>query len=440
MQFVIKMFQPHKGLAASLALLGALGVHAQINSPYSRFGLGDMANARNVSTKAMGGLAAAYSDYQTVNFLNPASYANLPSVIFDVGMETEFRTIRNQPRTLSNQSGNIYFNYLAIGAPLSRDKKGRTNWGLAFGLRPYTRINYKLEDRTRLPNIDSSLTLYQGEGGAYRGFVGTGFRVGGFSAGVNAGFLFGQQNISSQRYLLNDSIFYFRANYSTKTSFNKFMLDGGVQYEAKLSKKTSLRLGATGFMRQTIKGFADLRRETFNFNSAGGTDTIDVVYRENNVPGNIEMPAGFSAGFMLDKAANWSFGAEYEKTLWNTYRFYGKQDNVGDASMIRVGGHWIPDAEATRGYFNRVAYRLGFYTGKDYITHNGNQLPVWGITFGANLPIRRHNLYSYQFTSINTSFEIGRRGNAVVPVAESFFKINLGFNLSDVWFQKIKYD
>ena len=111
MEFVMKMFRPEKWLAVSLALFGALSGSTQINSPYSRYGLGDLANVRNVTSKAMGGLAAAYSDYQSVNFLNPSSYSNLPAVTYDVGIEAEFRTIRNQSKSLSNQSGQRGFTH-----------------------------------------------------------------------------------------------------------------------------------------------------------------------------------------------------------------------------------------------------------------------------------------------------------------------------------------
>ena len=75
-----------------LCLLGtfflvANKVSAQENSPYSRYGLGDLNNNQNTVNRGMGGVSQAYSDPQSVNFVNPASYYSLVLTTFDVGIE-----------------------------------------------------------------------------------------------------------------------------------------------------------------------------------------------------------------------------------------------------------------------------------------------------------------------------------------------------------------
>ena len=79
-----------------------------------------------VAGGGIGGLAAAYADYQAVNFVNPASYSQLQTVTFDVGVEMESRSLLNPSKTLKSQSGYLLFNYVAIGLPLAKDKKGLT--------------------------------------------------------------------------------------------------------------------------------------------------------------------------------------------------------------------------------------------------------------------------------------------------------------------------
>src|SRR5215208_3478647 len=49
---------------------------AQDNSPYSRYGLGDVVPSSSVTTRGMAGISAGYSDFTSVNFNNPASYSN----------------------------------------------------------------------------------------------------------------------------------------------------------------------------------------------------------------------------------------------------------------------------------------------------------------------------------------------------------------------------
>ena len=107
--------------------------------------------------------------------------------------------------------------------------------------------------------------------------------------------------------------------------------------------------------------------------------------------------------------------------------------------MFRMGAQWTPDL-TTKKYLNRITYRLGFYTGKEYVKVNGEQLPIWAGTVGFGFPVRRWNNYSNQFTVINTSLEYGKRGNNNMPVTENFFRLNVGLCLSDLWFNKRKFD
>jgi hypothetical protein len=58
-----------------LFLFVASSLKAQDNSPYSRYGLGNLYPQSNIINRGMGGVSAAYSDVMSVNYSNPASYA-----------------------------------------------------------------------------------------------------------------------------------------------------------------------------------------------------------------------------------------------------------------------------------------------------------------------------------------------------------------------------
>jgi hypothetical protein len=361
-------------------------------------------------------------------------------VTFDVGIETEFRTLLNQEKTQRSQSANLLFNYVTLGVPLAKDKKGLTKWGLAFGLRPYTRINYNLYQEERLPGLDSTRSFYGGSGGSYRAFISTGFRIGPLSIGINGGYLFGQQDISNRRTWINDTIFYFNSNHQTYTSFQKFTFDGGFQFRQKLGKNLVAKIGANAYLGGTMDAKQDVYAETFIYDASSGTDSVDVVYRESNIPTDITLPGGFTAGLIIENESKWLVGAEYEQMNWDDFRLSGQKDQVATSGILRVGGQFIPSVTDNKRYFRRITYRAGFYTGKDYVVVNDIQLPIWGVTAGIGLPVRRWNAYSNQFTNLNLSFEYGSRGNSQVPLKENLFRINAGFSLSDIWFIKRKYN
>ena len=163
---------------------------AQDNSPYSRYGLGDLHPNTNIYNRGMGGLSVAYSDqpidglsdprtgkyYPSINFANPASYSRFYAIkepnskklvygrmLLDIGINFNTRTLKeaNTPQSFSSSNG--YFSYLQVGIPI------RKNWGLVFGLRPLSTISYKISRNERIFDtitglpIDTVQTLFTGD-------------------------------------------------------------------------------------------------------------------------------------------------------------------------------------------------------------------------------------------------------------------------------------
>lgn len=417
-------------------------IKAQENSPYSRYGLGDIVPSQNTINRAMGGISAAYHDYQSINFTNPASYANISLVTYDLGMEIDSRTLYSASQNQKYTSNNLTPSYLQLGIPLRR------NWGMVVGLRPLTRVQYKISNTTRLATTDSVQTTYEGSGGLNEAYLGMGYKIGDFSFGANMRYLFGNRNISSKILFLNDTLSYQNENYEDDTHFANIAYNAGVQYEHIFSNNLILTLGVSGSGEQKMFGYKDIIRETFQPGNGGGDIPVDSVYKATDVRGKVSYPLNYNIGFMLTKLSKdkynnkiplWSFGAEYSSTQWSKYRFYGEKDAVNDSWLAKIGGEITPNALNPKSFWARVSYRLGGSYGKDYINMNG-QLSTYAFTAGLGLPVRRWNAYNNQFTQINTAFEIGKRGNSTNIISENFFKITLGFCLSDIWFRRYKYD
>ena len=404
-----------------------------LNSPYSRYGLGDIVPGQNVLNRGMGGLSAGYSDIRSINFANPASYSRLVTTTLDIGVDLESRTIRavNPVRKYNAADPNI--SYLQLGVPL---KKPNGGIALVFGLRPVTNIDYKISRNERLPNVDSVQSLFEGTGGSYKVNSGLAFRIKGLSVGVNAGYFFGSKNFSTRRLFLNDTVLYYKSNHQTKSNFGGFFLDGGIQYQINFGKNYLLRLGATGNLNTNVSGTKDVVRETFEYTSTG-TTRIDSVFEDKNVKGTVEMPTSYTVGFVFNRVDRWQFGFDYVNTKWSEYRYFGETDLVNDSWELR-GGTQIQFKPA-KSYWSYAAYRAGFSVGKDYINADGTQLNKWSASFGIAFPMRQV-AYTYQSSIINTSIEFGQRGNKENLVREGFFRISVGLSLSDIWFNKRKYD
>jgi hypothetical protein len=423
---------------------------AQENSPYSRYGLGDLSPNHNIFTRGMGGISAAVTDYQSINFVNPASLANIPNTIFDVGAEVDTRTLRSLTPAKKFKSTNTIFSYLQLGFPLTTEKmrKKQISWGMNFGLKPVTKVNYKIEKFSRLSGIDSLYTLYEGTGGLNQVFVGTGLKVKNLGFGINAGYMFGNKNYSSKLEFINDTVIYAKGNFEKKTTFNGLLITGGLQYDIVLNKDKKkelpkiLRLGVYGNVQQKLMAKRDVIDETFSFDANAGTFRIDSVYEEKEVKGKIEYPASFGAGFTYQDE-HWLFGADFEKTNWNKYREYGAAGEVQNNWVIRAGGQYYPAKANTpvKKYFNFVKYKAGFFYGPDYIKTN-NSRPEYGLTVGAGMPLTslRYINYSGEFVMLNTALEIGGRGDKKNNIRENMVRFSIGISMNARWFAKRKYN
>ena len=459
-----------------LLLTGLNSIEAQDNSPYSRYGLGNINPNTNIFNRGMAGISAGYSDqpsenfdnpavasiYPTINFRNPASYSRFymkkeersnkseyGRVLLDMGINFDNRTLREPNNPIRFTSSNGYFSYVQLGVPIKR------NWGFVMGLRPLTKISYKIERRERLydPNtnlpIDSAMTEFNGDGGAYLLHTGTGFAFGNLSLGVNAGYMFGKKDYSTRRTFINDTVAYSRSNHETLSTFGNVYFEGGIQYRIDLNKtKTKyLQLGAFGNLEQKITTKTDFIRETYTKFPDNGDYRLDSVSEQLGVKNTMIYPSSFGAGFVYEKLADvnnvgWLFGVDYIKTNWDNYRFNGLKDSVRSNWQLRIGGQIRPSLKQAK-YKNFVTYRAGVYFGEDYIYLN-NKIPELGITAGITLPVANlkdpTRRFRTQYTVINIAAEYIKRGNNNNSLRENMFRISVGFSLSDIWFTKRKYD
>jgi hypothetical protein len=427
---------------------------AQDNSPYSRYGVGDLVPHSNIANRGMGGIISGYSSRLNINFNNPASLSALQTqvdrlgkpengrVVFDVGVNVENRTIRSPQQINKFTSSYAGFSYIQLGIPL------RKNWGMSFGLRPVSRVGYLILRKERLKDpisgdpIDSAHTEFSGDGGAYLPNISTGFRIGDLSMGASAGYLFGNRRTSTKRALVNDTVHYYSSNHTTHSSYRGLFFDLGAQYDIELSKSTTLRLGLNGNLKSEINGSQDIVRETFLRDASSGDFTVDSILNQNGVKGTVVYPSSYTAGFVIEhyreKKPGFTVGADFVQTKWSKYRFFGASDAVKDNWQFRLGGELRP-VPSLRNYMSQVSYRAGLTFGQDYVNAGGD-LSQWSASFGLGLPMVRSNFSPNQYSVINLSFEYNKRGNDDNLLKENIFRISAGLNLSDIWFQKRKYD
>jgi hypothetical protein len=442
MQLVKPIMIPKHSVTCLLLYALPLFCAAQENSPYSRYGVGNILPSGNIQNRAMGGISAGFSDLFTINTVNPATYSDLIFTTLDVGVEYDGRTIKSQNPLGTFKSKNGIISYLQFGFPLLNGNKKaikkQTAWAITFGLKPISRINYKISSSSRI-GTDSAATLYEGNGGINEAFIGTALRIKNFSIGFNSGYLFGSKDYNTRLGISNDSADYFySANYQTRTRFGGVFLNAGIQYKFKI-KGGFFRLGAYGNLEEQYNATKDEVRETFSYNtSTGNPDKIDSIFENAGQKGKVQLPSTIGAGFTIEKE-HVLFGADFETSNWVSYRFFGQKDLVKNSWLGKFGIQYYPSPNGSAKYFNNVRFRAGVSYGNDYIAID-NKLPVYTITLGGTFPLKlKHSFYDNQYSFMNLGFEYGNRGNNNNAIKENIFRISVGFSLSDVWFRRQKY-
>ncbi len=416
------------------------------NSPLSILGLGDFVSPEFAVSAGMGGNLVSYQSAFDFTTANPASYGSLETAAFDLGLYGKYKAMSYKNKAQKIWNGNI--KYIALGLPLQNTlnellekKRSRLRFGMVFYLAPYTRMDYNIRTEDILPEIDTVVNLFQGTGGTYKVFWGTGMKYKDFSFGVNLGYIFGSLSQVRQD-AFQSTVAAVTNSFEDKMSIKGFVWNAGIQYKYYLDKVTedgkvrsnrrSFTFGATA---NSISSFTTNSSKKYLALNPLASST-DTVLFENDIKKSGKLPGAFSVGVTYEKSNKLLIGFNYDANKWSKYTNEAKPEQLRDTWKISFGGQYIPDITSYNDYFKKIRYRFGAYYGLDPRGFN-TELTFTGITIGAGFPI----ILTRQRTSfVNIAFELGKLGFEE-GYKEKYFKINLGFTLNDnSWFFKRKFN
>lgn len=415
------------------------------NSPYSRFGLGDLVNQNFAAAGGMGNMSAAFSDPYHLNLQNPASLAGLQSTAFEVGLYGKYANLQDNNTKANLWTGNL--NYLALGFPLLNPisrvlDKNKSPWsyGMALALQPVTTVGYDVRAQIVQPGeLELTTNIFKGTGGTYRLNWSNGVKYNNFAAGITLGYFFGKIT-NNLRVQFDSLVLAYSTEFSNETSVSGLVWDAGVQYTlpfGKIGKSQNAR-------QQLIFGLYGNTGANFNTNYSqlfirnNFYTPVDTLISLSNQKGKGTLPAQWTAGIMYEQPNKFKLGAEYSIASWSQYKNEGKEESISflDANRLAVGLEYIPEFNSYNRYLNRVRYRAGFISSSDPRRIGGEQLQQTSITLGLGFPII---LPRQQVSFINVSVEAGKFG-VQDAVRENFVRMTLGFTLNDnTWFFKRKF-
>ena len=393
------------------------------NSPYTRYGYGDLSDQSFGNSKAMGGIAFGLRDGAQINPLNPASYTAIDSLtfIFEGGVSLQNMNISGGGVKLNAK--NSSFDYLAMQFRL------HPRVAMSIGLLPFSNVGYSVSD-SKVDNGVSQTRSFTGDGGLHQLYGGIGVKVlKNLSLGVNASYFWG--DITRTRTIIypatSESYSYIQ---QMGLSISDYKLDFGAQYTLDFNKKHSMTIGAVFSPKHKLNNDYTVTTQVSTTNS-------------NNLDATLELPNTFGVGFTYNYDKRLTVGADYSLQQWSKTKFgiktsdgdvredFNETYTYCDRHKISVGAEYIPNLIG-RSYLSHIKYRLGAYYTTPYYKIGGKDAArEYGVTAGFGLPVPR----SRSILSISGQF-VRVSGQESTFVNENIFRVSIGLTFNERWFFK----
>ena len=388
------------------------------NSPYTRYGYGQLEDDCFSRSQAMGGTSIGMRTKNSINSINPASYSSIDSTsfIFEMGVSGLLSNFRSGDAQNTSFTGNL--DYIALQSPI-------TKWmGLSAGLIPYSYVgyNYKYTDSIQIA-FEEDYNVYDktfyGTGGISQVYLGLSVDIADHLAlGVNGYYMFGNINhyraVSYNESKLSTTNTVMLSNLYVRSFNTRF----GLQYHETIGEKHKFNIGAIYEFRSGMNGKFE--------QTTTGTDTLVMSSSEL-----FEMPSLYSGGVMYTYDDKLMIGVDFMYQEYSKALYYGKRDTLANRMKISLGAEYTHDPRGRR-YIDRMAWRLGAKYNSSYAKIDGKQAGDFSISCGLGLPLRTSK------TIINVNFEYGNVGGLMATLKENYFKFGLNFALNETWFVKAK--
>ena len=412
----------NKALFSALFIMGAVAANAQssTNSPYTRYGLGELSDQAFAHNAAMGGIGYALRSSEQINVMNPASYSAVDSLsfMFDIGMG--LKSSNYQENGYKTNAKNASFDYLAMQFRL------HPRVGFAVGFTPYSNVGYKFSRTSDIENSDDvTLTnTFYGDGGLQQIFGGIGFKIlDNLSIGANVGYLYGEIDYQTLATLSNGGD---QTTTYNNISINSYIANFGLQYTQKLSKTDKVTLGLVYGLGHDLKS-----TETKGIQVTDGSSYSELT--EETIKDSYGIPSTFGAGLTWQHKQNLTVGADYTLQQFENVKYDNSTDFYKNRTRIGAGIEYMPSLYG-RNYLSRIGYRAGAYYSSSYMKLPEYDGPKeWGVSAGFGLP-----LHLFQR---NTVLSITGQYVRVLPsvkgmLSENRFVLKLGLTFNEHWFMK----
>lgn len=383
------------------------------DSPYSRYGYGQLSNNSFGAANSMGGASIGMRRDNQINPSNPASYSVIDSTtfLFDFAISAQNGYFSEGTSKETKPNGNI--EHMAIQFPITK------GMGASVGVMPYSFVGYQFGSDISNSNL-TGVSQYNGDGGFSQAFLGLAISpISNLSIGANVNYIFGNINHNSTISNSNDGYTITRLN---QIHGRGLKLDFGAQWTKKISQEQNICFGLTYTPKTKLKTTS---KSIYAISSTADTTTTYESY---------ELAASYGAGLSWQLNKKWTFAADGVYQKWSDALYYSKKDTLNNRIKLAAGFEFTPNLNSRR-YIDHVKYRFGANFSTNYLNIRNQKLSEYGVGFGLGLPFKSNK------SLLNLSVDYSK----VTPeytqfIKESYLKFTLSLTFNEYWFFKRKID
>lgn len=385
-------------------------------SLYTRKGIGDLYFAMNARRFAMGGGGLALNNITDISSLNPAGWNAIRKTRFDIGAYYNGMKLENNSSSMNYSHSNM--TGFSFAVPIDT----LSGMVLTSGLVPYSKVSYEVITTATDPLVGKFTTNFEGNGGLNTIYFG-------LSANLPLDFKLG----AAFEY------YFGKIEYNAKITIDNTIYKGGIFKNQNNFKGTGVNLGLISpdiskvFGSKDISDFRIAATLNLNFSMTRDSSEIsgntDSTFVSSSVMQDVNMPSRLGIGAAVKLFNRYQIVADYFTQSFSDLSINNRKlpiyKNLNRYSVGFEYTHPSPDRDS---FWDKVALRLGFNYEETQYLINSMSLTQYGITAGFSIPLGGQN-------AVDIAFQMGKRGTTDNNlIKESFYTINIGFSLGELWF------
>ncbi len=389
-------------------------VAQNIASPYSVLGIGDVDTKDNGRYFGAGNAAVSRRDLFSYNFSNPASLTALPfkTIHFDIatrGRSSDY-FLPNADTGLGIPSNDIVVKRIAMAFKVS------PKMGIAFGLKPYSSVNYtNLQNDIILDGNTSYFKLTEGDGGINQFYFSFAKEINKrISIGATASWLFGTLQKATQYISPSISL---NITKEEKDFYRGAILQGGLQYYSLPGKKWRHQVGLVSSITTGLHG-----ELTTEYN-----DPASLIKKEIETDRRFRLPISVGIGYSAIKFNKLTFSIEGNYYHWKYQKVKYANSYTYPSFRISSGFEYTFFKKQGITKYEKGFISAGFNIENAYVRIKNNNLMDNSFSVGAGKNVSKN-------ISFYSGIEFGNRGNQNLDqIKEKYTQFIFGLTLKSIW-------